>query len=190
MINIQLAKSIFVPVALCIVLNGCTTMVAYTSLEPYTTDKGKRNALEVAAEQYCQAKKEQSACLNYSRPDYIFTTDGCTRWFDGSWTACCVAHDIAYWCGGTSDNREEADQLLMQCANQKQAFLGYLMYASVRVMGSPWLPTPWRWGYGWKQWPLGYEKSVITEPEAEILKQLLIPALLENDLDNGGITRK
>jgi hypothetical protein len=26
------------------------------------------------------------------------------------------------------------------------------MYIGVRIGGHAWLPTPWRWGYGW-YWP-------------------------------------
>jgi len=187
---IQLAKTLIISATLSIVLNGCTTMVAHTSLEPYTTDKQKRNSLEVAAEQYCRAKNARSASQAPSQPDYLFTTDGCTRWFDDSWTPCCVAHDMAYWCGGTEEDRKESDQLLMQCTNQKRRFLGYLLYASVRIFGGPWLPTPWRWGYGWKDWPLGYETPVPTEPATEILNKLNIPALLEKDLTETGLIRK
>ena len=38
-------------------------------------------------------------------PSYPFTTDGCTLWPDGFWQSCCVEHDMAYWCGGSAEER-------------------------------------------------------------------------------------
>jgi len=173
--------------ATCVLFGGCTTKVARTSLEPYITDKQKRNVLELAAEEYCKEKRTTLESPQASvRPDYLFTTDGCTHWFDNSWTACCVAHDIAYWCGGGEEDRKEADRLLRQCANQKRPFLGDFLYASVRVWGSPWLPTPWRWGYGWKEWPRGYEKLAPADSVSEVLNKLNIPALEEDLKETDG----
>jgi len=36
-------------------------------------------------------------------------------WPDDGWVACCVEHDIAYWCGGSADDRWRADNELLLC---------------------------------------------------------------------------
>jgi hypothetical protein len=169
--------------SLVVVITGCTTLVAQTSIDPYTSNYGKREELEALAAQYCKEKQSgprhtQTTVL----PDYRFTTDGCSRWFDKPWLSCCVVHDIMYWCGGSDKDRKEADQFIMHCANQKASLIGGIMYPGVRVGGSPWLPTPWRWGYGWKEWPKGYQKPSNQQPIRSILKKLRIIETVEEQL--------
>lgn len=86
-----------------------------------------------------------------------FTTDGCSLFPDGSpiernlWCDCCVAHDMAYWRGGTEDQRKEADEALRACVEQRtNKPFAELVYAGVRAGGMPIFPTWYRWGYGWK----------------------------------------
>jgi len=86
-----------------------------------------------------------------------FTSDGCSLFPDRSlisnddWCACCVAHDLAYWRGGTVEEREAADRQLRDCVAQTTGNerLATLMYAGVRAGGGPYFFTPYRWGYGW-----------------------------------------
>jgi hypothetical protein len=86
-----------------------------------------------------------------------FTTDGCSLFPDRSpatgkdWCACCVTHDWAYWRGGSAAERLKADQALQACvlAKTDDEALALLMYRGVRLGGSPYLPSPFRWGYGW-----------------------------------------
>lgn len=80
-----------------------------------------------------------------------FVTDTCTLFFDGTWADCCVQHDIAYWAGGSAQQRFYADHDFRQCIlhNTHNAFLAYAMYGVVRVSAVPYINTPWRWGYGW-----------------------------------------
>jgi len=85
-----------------------------------------------------------------------FTTDGCSSFPDGTlehknlWLACCTAHDLAYWQGGTFKQREQADIDLKKCvAKVGEQEIAVLMLAGVRVGGTPFLPTSFRWGYGW-----------------------------------------
>lgn len=86
-----------------------------------------------------------------------FTSDGCSRFFDGSlasrwtsWRHCCVIHDLAYWKGGTRQERVAADTNLHQCVQATGATkTADLMWAGVAAFGSPRLPFTWRWGYGW-----------------------------------------
>lgn len=86
-----------------------------------------------------------------------FSTDGCSRFPDRSpggeadWCGCCVAHDLAYWRGGTVRERLEADRVLRSCvsAASHSPLLSRIMYAGVRLAGGPYSPTSFRWGYGW-----------------------------------------
>lgn len=81
-------------------------------------------------------------------PEKPFSTDVCSLWPDGSLTTCCVTHDIAYWCGGTAEQRLAADRELGECADEVGYWSGTAVFLGVRVGGVPWLPTAWRWGYG------------------------------------------
>ncbi len=104
-----------------------------------------------------------SACSQH-RDIKAFTTDGCSAFPDGTfnhktlWLACCSAHDVAYWQGGTYQQRLDADQQLRACVAQVgEEEIAQLMLAGVRVGGTPYLPTPFRWGYGWP-YPRGYKE--------------------------------
>jgi hypothetical protein len=100
-----------------------------------------------------------------------FSTDGCSMFPDRSlvssadWCACCVAHDWAYWRGGSAEERLKADQELKRCvqaASGNQALAG-LMFAGVRAGGGPNFFTPYRWGYGWS---FGRSYQPLSELEA------------------------
>ncbi|NIB44643.1 hypothetical protein HBA55_33985 [Pseudomaricurvus alkylphenolicus] len=85
-----------------------------------------------------------------------FTSDGCSAFPDGSleqrqlWLQCCTEHDYAYWKGGTYKEREDADFALKACVEKVgEEEIALLMLAGVRVGGTPFLPTKFRWGYGW-----------------------------------------
>ena len=93
-------------------------------------------------------------------PSRRFESDVCSLFFDGSWGDCCVEHDMLYWCGGTRSDRSRADRELRECVSARVsgwrgASLGRLMEAGTFLGGSPWLPSPWRWGYG-HAYPSGY----------------------------------
>lgn len=164
---------------------GCTTLESRMSIEPYTKNKPMRDALESVAESYCKKKRASpNPADSKSQPDFIFTTDGCSRWLDNSWVACCIAHDIAYWCGGSEQDRQEADQELMRCVNNKAPVFGNIIYAGTRIGGAPWLPTPWRWGYGWDDWPRSYEKSQPWTSVKELMEELKIHDIIEHHLSD------
>lgn len=86
-----------------------------------------------------------------------FSTDGCSLFPDRSlvstsdWCGCCLAHDLAYWRGGTAEERLQADQDLKNCvlATAGSPELADFMFAGVRTGGGPYFLTPYRWGYGW-----------------------------------------
>jgi len=91
-----------------------------------------------------------------------FTTDGCSLFPDGTqkqrdlWLTCCINHDLAYWMGGTSDDRQRSDRELRDCVAQAgEPEIAEVMLTGVRAGGTPYLPTAFRWGYGWP-WPRGY----------------------------------
>jgi len=107
----------------------------------------------------------------------LFATDGCSAFPDGTlaqkslWAHCCIEHDISYWQGGTYDERLAADQLLEQCvAKVGEPEIAQLMLAGVRVGGSPYFPTSYRWGYGWSYFR-GYK--ALTEDEKKQVEQSL-----------------
>lgn len=93
--------------------------------------------------------------------DYPFTTDGCSGGMTAGWqfishkkppwNHLCVEHDRRYWKGGTRIERRKADRdLFAGMIDNGYPMIGMAMYLAVRVGGVPWLPLPWRWGYGWK----------------------------------------
>ncbi|WP_189420930.1 helicase [Cellvibrio zantedeschiae] len=107
-----------------------------------------------------------------------FTTDGCSVWIDGPpkapylWRHCCVAHDIAYWQGGSQQLRVQADKDLQACiAKLAGDGMANYMYFFVSTGGSPLWLTPYRWGYGWSYLdagkPRGY-KLLTAEEQAQV----------------------
>ncbi len=108
-----------------------------------------------------------------------FTSDGCSLFPDGSpdnqqlWLPCCVAHDKAYWQGGSFNDRIAADDALLQCVkNLGEPVVAATMLLGVRVGGSPFWPTQFRWGYGWRQWR-GY--APLTAAEIVLINAALAP---------------
>ena len=106
-----------------------------------------------------------------------FSTDGCSLFPDRSlidnadWCQCCLAHDLAYWRGGTSEARLKADQELGACVRRATGnkALADLMYAGVRAGGGPHFYTPYRWGYGW---PYGRPYQELTAEEEAMVSAL------------------
>ena len=106
-----------------------------------------------------------------------FTTDGCSSFPDGTfeqdslWASCCIRHDFAYWQGGTYEERLGADEELESCvAGVGEPTIASLMLAGVRVGGTPYLPTSYRWGYGWP-FMRGY-KPLTAEEKLEVREEL------------------
>lgn len=116
-----------------------------------------------------------------------FTSDGCSLFPDSSlinaddWCQCCLQHDIAYWQGGTEDERLAADEALRDCVLERtgDAQLAEAMYLGVRMGGSPYFKNWYRWGYGWN-----YERKyqALTEKEKALAAKKL-EAFFENAPD-------
>lgn len=126
-----------------------------------------------------------SACSDRSiKP---FTSDGCSSFPDGTftqqelWLQCCTAHDLTYWQGGTYAQRLEADNQLHQCVSHVgQKEIAKLMLLGVRVGGTPFLPTDFRWGYGWP-YPRSY-KTLTKSEQNQVDEQLkLTPHIATGD---------
>ena len=107
-----------------------------------------------------------------------FNSDGCSLFVDGTfkdrelWKGCCVEHDVAYWKGGTADERKAADLKFRECIRKTTGdeALALLMYEAVRAGGSPHFPTWYRWGYGW---PKGRGYKALTELEKTVAQRKL-----------------
>ena len=106
-----------------------------------------------------------------------FTSDGCSAFPDGTlqqnelWLKCCTAHDFSYWKGGTYEDRLNADKQLRSCVSRVgEPEVAMLMLAGVRVGGTPYLPTTFRWGYGWS-YPRFY--GLLSQDEQVLVEKIL-----------------
>lgn len=127
------------------------------------------------------------ANLVYAEELKPFTSDGCSVFPDGTltekelWLSCCTQHDYEYWKGGTYEQRLESDQKLEACvAKVGQPEVAAIMLLGVRVGGSPYLPTEFRWGYGW---PYPREYKPLTPEEQALAERLSKDFLKKNQLD-------
>lgn len=76
--------------------------------------------------------------------------DGCSCVPDFRATECCDKHDRAYHHGGSKEQRKRADKLFRQCVrNEGYKILDDIFYIGVRMNAVPWLPTKYRWGFGY-----------------------------------------
>jgi hypothetical protein len=70
------------------------------------------------------------------------------------WRECCVAHDRAYYYGGSRAEKLAADEALKACVAKilgdelLGVLLGSAMQIAVTIGGLPYFATPYRWGYG------------------------------------------
>lgn len=130
---------------------GCTA--TRFRVEPFRSDVVQARLLQQRAREVC-CKHRGATDL----PPHAFTSDGCSMWPDGDWVECCIEHDIAYWCGGTPNDRRRADATLAQCvASHEHPCLSTVMYNGLRGAGALPLPLPFRWAYGW-DWPHRYDE--------------------------------
>ncbi len=117
-----------------------------------------------------------ASCASQQGYPVDFTTDGCSTSPDGTlsdrerWTQACTIHDYRYWRGGTPLERLEADRELgNNIAATGNPLIAQIYKGVVRLGGSPWLPTSYRWGYAWA-YPRGY--GHLSEAEQATLDDL------------------
>lgn len=111
-----------------------------------------------------------------------FKSDGCSlspnSFFKANFVECCVEHDVAYWLGGTSEQKDDADAKFKSCMNNKikSSYSGtaydsiaFTYYWGVRIGGQADMPNSFRWGYGWN-YLRGY--SPLTKEEVQQAENL------------------
>lgn len=87
---------------------------------------------------------------NLQQPPLPYKSDGCSYSPDFNFNQCCRDHDRAYYYGGSKQQRKRTDQKFRQCVRNKgHAILDDVYYSGVRVFAVPWLPTSFRWGFGY-----------------------------------------
>ncbi len=96
------------------------------------------------------AQTKQNSPVATVPADYV--SDGCSRFPDGDYIDCCYEHDKSYFVGGSWKTRWRADKKLYKCVAAKEGFkhklIAPVMWSGVRIFGAPFLPTPFRWGFG------------------------------------------
>lgn len=89
------------------------------------------------------------------------------------WCGCCVEHDIAYWRGGSSMQREQADERLRDCVQRtsRNEVIADSIYKGVLDGNSKYFFTGYRWAYGWS-----FDRSYkpLNEKEQHIANQYLL----------------
>lgn len=82
----------------------------------------------------------------YSKLTFLHKKHGKTL----QWRQCCEIHDLAYYYGGSKQNKVLADEELKSCVSAVvgNKFFGKIMQIAVKFGGGPYLPTSYRWGYG------------------------------------------
>ncbi len=108
-----------------------------------------------------------------------FSSDGCSQFPDGTlsdknlWCDCCITHDLAYWQGGSRQQKKQADEALRDCIlkTSNSSLLAETMYTGVRLGGLPIFPVWYRWGYGW-QYGRGFQSLNQLEKQ-QVTVQLL-----------------
>ena len=88
-----------------------------------------------------------------------YSSQGCATAPDRSviessdWCDCCREHDIAYWRGGTKQQRDHADVRLRKCINVKtnDDELANNMTESANRGEGAYFFAGYRWGYGWQR---------------------------------------
>jgi hypothetical protein len=126
-----------------IILTTIVLIVAWD--QSFTLTDGELTQARADAEALCLTHRTEL-------PERPFTTDACSiapnTLGDKEWSQCCILNDFAYWCGGTNEERKAADEELRSCINAESQNMGDVYYWQMRLLGSKWLPSPWRWGYG------------------------------------------
>lgn len=67
------------------------------------------------------------------------------------WSDCCSELDRQYWRGGPFTAQREANQTFRSCIASvyPESYIPVMTYYGLYVFSSPFVPTSWRWAYGW-----------------------------------------
>lgn len=107
-------------------------------------------AVSLASLTGCAGREVRDQARRGAEPPRPYVSDGCSVAPDLDVGACCEAHDLRYWRGGSCDERRSADAELAACIRARgHPLLAKLYFVGVRIGGAPLWPTPWRWGFGW-----------------------------------------
>jgi protein tyrosine phosphatase (PTP) superfamily phosphohydrolase (DUF442 family) len=143
------------------------------------SDEEMKNVVQSVYDNLPEAKPVERSKAAVEAADLRpFTSDGCSLFPDGTprdrtqWCDCCLDHDIAYWQGGTAEERVKADEGLRDCVLERthDKGLAETMYVGVRAGGHPAFPTWYRWGYGWS-YGRGY-KPLTDAEKKQVLERI------------------
>lgn len=124
-----------------------------------------------------------------------FTTDLCTFYKEGSWSHCCLKHDLYFWAGGTKDERKDVDLELKECVKQAGGKVNAdIIYLGVKLGSlSPLKIKGKQWGNAWsrkvRNTPLNsqdilqLEESLIENSEIDVHEIDLFIDQLNNRLE-------
>jgi hypothetical protein len=117
--------------------------------------------------------------------DKPFASDGCSviqpvyEFFGATPPAAafCRLHDVDYWAGGPLRDYVRANREVRQRTSAAgYPVLAWIRWLGVTLGGWPFLPTPWRWGFGWHfgRWRLfrALEQADRTRRDAEMAREL------------------
>ena len=106
-----------------------------------------------------------------------FETDTCTFFIDGSWSECCIEHDVRYWLGGTKEKMDESDLKLKKCVEEKSNNIwSSLIYQGVRIGHLSPIKSKYEWAWGWS------EKDKKFSPLDKKQKAIAVEALRDSGL--------
>ncbi len=139
------SASVSLAIALTAIVVG---LIIERNILPSTTSEHRNQATQYGIEN------------NLGTPPRPFHFDGCTLFPDRigatSFLEACLTHDIAYWYGGSSSERRQADQVFRHDVRDSGAFgpwLQWPMYGAVRLFGDTWVLRQFaaNWGFGYNQ---------------------------------------
>ncbi len=123
---------------------------------------------------------------SFSYPNHIlqkFCSDGCTHAPDGTfekpheWFMCCAQHDLAYWAGGSPQDKYNADTHLHNClinTNARPWEAGVYLAAVIAFGGS-------YWGSGWSDFNKNSVKFEALSSAEQIQVNRMTPSRLPSE---------
>lgn len=114
-----------------------------------------------------------ASAFSSSRIVKNFCTDGCTSVndLDPEFIHCCVSHDLAYYKGGTIQEKDKADASLRVCIQQSTS--GFDLFSSSFGVATTDFGGEGEtgWGYGWGSTRPSKYHNTLSEEELVIYKE-------------------